>query len=143
MENSKDYLSTYRFFDDRGRRLSIFARPATDDAGKEYLHAYVITCSKKDTFSKSRAKGIFEGRSKKIENTRGEEFRINIIDKKPKWSFINWCKDKYFKLEKATVTTQAMVLTGRMPDSDVILWSLPNLDHADVKLARDGVQTVS
>ena len=75
MENNVPYYVTYRFFDEKGRRLAIFAIPGMkaglykiDDKDAFYpniLHVYVIACSKKDSFSKARAKEMF---SEFIEN---------------------------------------------------------------------------
>lgn len=88
--------TTYRFYDEKGRRLAIFAEDFGQ--GKE-LKITIITCSQKDQFSKVRAKKLFE--KCHIDPAacacHPTIIRIPVINDKPKWTFIHWCQDNYFK----------------------------------------------
>lgn len=123
MENNKPYYVTYKFHDERGRRLSIFATPVyligEFEVGmpKEpnYLQINIIPCSKKDTFSKKRGTEEFEifksVREQGFEGSKGViELQTPIIDGKPKTSFLRWCEANYFKYIPTLFAVQAPAL---------------------------------
>lgn len=51
----QETLITYKFYDEQGRRVAIFGTPKNPDS----LIITVITCSKKDNFSKKKAKELY------------------------------------------------------------------------------------
>lgn len=124
MENNQDYYVTYRFFDERGRRLAIFGVPV-DKAitfGQQplgetptHIKVTVITCSKKDTFSKRIAKEMFDNTRHldKFGNSP-EAHPLTLIipmeENKPKWSFLNWCQNTYYKQYPLVFGVEAIAL---------------------------------
>lgn len=52
------YYNTYAYYDDKGRRLYIFARKIEKE-GKEWLELFKGTCSKRDDFNKKIAREIY------------------------------------------------------------------------------------
>lgn len=125
MENNQQDYRTFRFYDEKGRRLSIFAVPSSfhmplpDDDSVELgklvdgLTIYVFTCSKKDTFSKKKARQLYEDyiTTPETELSHPEIYIIPIQDNKPKWSFLIWCRENFFKLLPYTFAIQGNVLT--------------------------------
>jgi hypothetical protein len=58
-----EILRTYKFYDNNGRRLGIFAIPekrGTAEDSSDVLKLYIITCAKKDSFNKKKAVELFE-----------------------------------------------------------------------------------
>lgn len=123
MENNKPYYVTYKFYDEKGRRLSIFATPVfvVGKLEKElptaanYLQVTIIPCSKKDTFSKKTGIGVFEEfkslqRDAFLTNENVIELHVPIADGKPKTSFLRWCEANYFKLRPTIYVIETPVL---------------------------------
>lgn len=111
MEQKPNYYSTFKFYDERGRRLSIFAQPekrGSSQGSKDILVIYVFTCSKQDVFSKKRGQEIFKDYLTGIQF--GGRFKYEMkpfkhilhIDTNPKKTFIDWCRCHY-KSEKDMV----------------------------------------
>lgn len=127
MENNMEHYITYKFWDSQGRRLAIFARPVfifgefddTDTPIKaEKLHIYIIPCSKKDVYSKKFAKKMFEehvgDRYAGLEGINSiAELSIPIENDKPKFTFLKWCEDNYFKYQATLIAAQADILWRR------------------------------
>lgn len=136
------YYVTYKFYDEKGRRLAIFAIPGYKlvDNGKnegeleqEILRIYVITCSKKDTFSKKRARHMFaEFYGMKQQGWIGAsahpiELQIDIKDDKPKFTFLKWCEENYAKYIPTVFAIEAPMLyrgdelvDGRFDHFDIV-----------------------
>lgn len=122
--------ATYKFYDEKGRRLAIFGRLVSDGAIEKqeggvtftnlHLQIYVVTCSNKDRFNKRKANLIFNGRSAG-ESEKGE-FLVALEDAgKPKWTFIKWCEDNYYKPTKVTFEFEGKVLVkGKGDDADCL-----------------------
>lgn len=97
--------SNLKRFDNKGRRLSIFA---TSKDGNQTLDIYVQVCSKKDQFKKeytrSRANFYFsEGEvSFKAEfpDDHPQIFNIVVEEGKPKITFLNWCRTNFQKIKE-------------------------------------------
>jgi len=97
--------SNLKRFDNKGRRLSIFA---TSKDGNQTLDIYVQVCSKKDQFKKeytrSRANFYFsEGEiSFKAEfpDDHPQIFNIMVEEGKPKITFLNWCRTNFQKIKE-------------------------------------------
>jgi len=93
------YYNTYKFYDERGRRLSIFALPLPDNC----LKITVLVCSKKDRFSRKVARKIFE----EIALSKNELVSfpplhktarttvIKVEDGKLRKGFIEWCRKNF------------------------------------------------
>ncbi len=97
MEN----YSTYKFYDGKLRRLSIFAR-----SNGTQLEVFVLTCSKQDEFSKKLAREVYENYLNTGETTfdkmeyHPDIYILPINDNKPKWSLIMHCREKYWRISK-------------------------------------------
>jgi len=60
MENKQPFITTYKFYDSRKRRLSIFARIKKElENGKLEIEVFSILCSKKEVFRKKKARAIY------------------------------------------------------------------------------------
>lgn len=118
MENNQEY-SNLRCYDEKGRRVAIFARHITlsdGSAGEELvnpraaLEITVITCSKQDNFSKKRANTLYRNHIAGGEGCHPDLFHIEVREDKPKWTFLMWCKENYFKLIPYMFGIQGKVL---------------------------------
>lgn len=127
MENEK-YWATYKFYDEKGRRMAIFASMTETNKEGEAgpLHIITITCSKKDQFSKKWAKVAFEALQRPL--LKGEvrelpfhpnQYFVNIKDNKPKWTFIRWCEEMFYKREMITFEFDGYILC-RKKDDDIL-----------------------
>lgn len=117
---------TYKFYDERGRRLSIFA-----EMEEKNLHITVYTCSKKDQFSRRVAKHMFFN---EFPDGHPNEFTIPIKDSKPKWTFINWCRENYYHREGATFMFDAYVLAK----GDILLPGIEPCGPLEFVALREG-----
>lgn len=125
MENQMPYYVTYKFFDEKKRRLAIFAIPTHEvvdgpidpDGQPSKVRVYIIPCSKKDTFSKKRAKELFiefmEFRRLGFDGALAHpiELQIAVKDDKPKFTFLKWCEENYFKYRKVDFALNTPVLS--------------------------------
>jgi len=133
----KDYLATFKFYDSKHRRLSIFGRVVPTDGGvngglKDMLEITVLTVSKEaeqrrksadgemsiefvfDVFSKRAGRAKYESilngtfnigkRGKKYKKEPGQKFLVDIIDERPRLTFIKWANKRYYRLMKEVVT---------------------------------------
>jgi len=97
--------SNLKRFDNKGRRLSIFA---TSKDGNQTLDIYVQVCSKKDQFKKeytrSRANFYFsEGEinfKAEFPDDHPQIFNIMVEEGKPKITFLNWCRTNFQKIKE-------------------------------------------
>lgn len=97
--------SNLKRFDNKGRRLSIFA---TSKDGNQTLDIYVQVCSKKDQFKKeytrSRANFYFsEGEvnfKAEFPDDHPQIFNIVVEEGKPKITFLNWCRTNFQKIKE-------------------------------------------
>lgn len=64
------------------------------------LLIHVFACSKRDTFSRKRGIELFRDYQENAETelSHPEIFIVPIKDHKPKWTFLMWCKENFFKL---------------------------------------------
>lgn len=120
MENNHQDYRTFQFYDEEGRRLSIFG-VVTDmefvEGDKEVLVPtlviHVFTCSKRDTFSRKRAIELFRDyqETPETELSHPELFIVPIKDQKPKWTFLMWCKKNFYKRTPYLFGVQVDLLT--------------------------------
>lgn len=103
---AKTYLSTFKFYNEKGRRLSIFAETVGDA-----LQITVIPCSTKDQFSKAVGRNLFE--NIETQNCYFEPYNVIIKNKKPKGTFMKWCKDRYRQMVTGTIEVQYL---GKLPE---------------------------
>lgn len=96
-------LITYRFFDNRKRRLSIFGEYNMELSG---LVITVFTCSKQDVFCKKTARGlykIFKNISKEspelldLISLKPKVFILPCDEKKTKLPFMEFCESNFKK----------------------------------------------
>lgn len=111
------YWVTYKFYDDRGRRLSIFC----EQCNKEELKITVITCSENDEFKRKTGRSLYL--SGQVEphmcKCHPQVFRIPIGDK-PHQRFIEWCNNMYLRKVPAiyVYNGQAFTRGGMIAQSD-------------------------
>ena len=119
----KEPLATFKFYDSKGRRLSIFARVVDVEESKK-LEITVLTTSRTldrqdestqtkraitftlDVFSKKEGRAkyqeILDGTWKKNKKSKkekepGHKFVIDIIDDRPRFTFLSWCNTRYYR----------------------------------------------
>lgn len=89
-------LATYKFYDNKKRRLSIFARKDGDS-----LEILVIPCSKKDKFIKRKGRDIYETVMAEVGPEPSKyEYDAHVLvlsESNPRKEFIEWCKKHYMK----------------------------------------------
>jgi hypothetical protein len=100
---------TYKFYDEKGRRLTIVGRVVVDQ-----LEIHVVTCSKHDEFSRKAVKTLVNRLSEGVDIS-DLKFHpvihlIPIKEDKPKWTFINWCRENFYHRQIATFAFGAYVL---------------------------------
>lgn len=78
--------SNFIRYDKSGRRLSIFC----DILNEKELIITVIPCAKKDVFSKKDGIAYFK-------EGKGVKHIVPIIEDKPIKTFMNWCKENYYR----------------------------------------------
>jgi hypothetical protein len=94
MEN-KTYFATFAFYDEKGRRLSIFGEQIADS-----ISIAIITCSKQDMFSKKKGRALYEmweEGGRKHPDIHPITANFTLKDKtKPMREFIEWCRENYY-----------------------------------------------
>ncbi len=147
-QTMKDYLEpwvTYKFYDEKGRRLSIFAEELKELEENE-MEITVITCSKHDQFSRAEAKHLYAGYNWGKPYCNPQTFIVPIKDNKPKWTFINWCRENYYHKEEAIFQFAGYVLAkgdnilpGVEPCSELEFVGLLDGKNKSVKEVKSGV----
>jgi len=122
----KDYLATFKFYDNKHRRLSIFGK--VHPVSKR-LVITVLTLSQTPEIKKTFRKGgnevkkveiiydVFsrkEGRSKyekecgtpDCDTCPGKVFTIDVIDERPRFTFLQWCNQHYYRPQKISKTVE-------------------------------------
>jgi hypothetical protein len=131
MENKKDYYSTFNFYNEKGQRLSIFATEQVDNFTQmKELKVCVVACSKKDAFTKKllrdafeyfKLNGIFPPTPEKKEY-HPQFYYVPIEDNKPKFTFIKWCRENFYKLystrddlalDDSCIITETRIVRGK------------------------------
>jgi hypothetical protein len=108
MEN---YFATFNFYDQKGRRLNIFAEQEGND-----LKITVITCSRKDMFSKKKGRSLYE---KWVTGENATEIspKVHIVPisdtKKSKKEFINWCRENFMRKRIIEIEATASVFLDK------------------------------
>lgn len=102
--------ANFNRYDNKGRRLSLFAEEENNK-----LKIYVITCSKSDQFCKKDGWWYLELHQRYLAGVIQEDdleelfvphpqvFEIDVIDNKPKKTFINWCNENFYFLKEKQV----------------------------------------
>lgn len=118
MENNKNYFNTYRFYNRKGQRLSIFAttKPGMSSEGVTCgLSIYIVRHSKSpdpvtkqvDKFSKKWVRGEFEkGQlAGSFTNTEIDPVIINMpcTEGDSKKVFMDYCNRNFYKLDTNTM----------------------------------------
>lgn len=104
----KNYLATFAFYDEKGRRLGIFAEIIVDS-----LSISIITCSKQDMFSKKKSRELYEmweDSGRKHPDIHPMTFNISLKDKTtPRKEFIIWCRENFYSKMLLPVTLSGMI----------------------------------
>lgn len=108
LKENPNYLVTFKFYDTRGRRLSIFG----ERVGTDQLKVTVITCSKRDAFCKRVGRGLYERIVAGSDCCSPDSTYIAVAEGKFKQTFILWCKSNYCKLAPIRIEFQEWVLFG-------------------------------
>lgn len=117
MENNM--YTTFMFYNEQKKRLSIFAEREGD-----ILHITVIPCSRKDQFSRKVGREEYaeivaiNPTDKELQKRNIATFNIGIKDKQPGKTFINWCKEKYYKKYEATSLVPVYYLAKKEINGD-------------------------
>lgn len=103
-------LRTFKYYDDKKRRLSIFAEKQEDNN----LCITIIPCSRKDVFKKQISIDLFNNISLgKVENKSFYQVVIPIIENKPGKTFIDWCEHHCYKSRRLYGVFHREVLTNK------------------------------
>lgn len=107
----RTYYSTYKFYDERGRRLSIFATVMNE----AQISVTIVTCAKGDKFSRKVGKALYEqwleGTLRKSSDCHPQIRLIAIKDGKPKKTFLSWCRETYYTTETGYFGVTLPILT--------------------------------
>lgn len=126
MKNYK--YCTYKFYDEKGRRLAIFANENGD-----HLEAKIYTCSKSDQFHKWMIRNVAEGEVLLFENYAPVEFtpqevKIPIEDGKPGRSFMEYLHRNFWKPQDVYVVDIRSVLFKNSKPSGIRTISREEVD---------------
>lgn len=110
MENNQTQYQyvTYKFYDEKGRRLAIFGIHNTIN---DTLDILTFTCSKKDIFTKKTAKELFNDYHSSF-NEHNHKFSamskpiletVKVSNGKPKITFLDFCKFKYRRQRQRSI----------------------------------------
>ena len=127
------YLATFKFYDSKKRRLSIFGR---EDPISGKLAITVLTLSetpevvektmlqknakgkpkkavqevtfKYDVFSRKDGRKTYEEKciGANCENCPGQTVLVDIIDERPRYTFLHWCNNRFYRPQKETITLE-------------------------------------
>lgn len=95
MENKQ--LATYRYYDSKGRRLSIFGKESIKAPG--FLEIVKIPCSFKDIFKKKVARDIYQQIEKGEVKAKDQTFIRIEEGNSPGFQFDLYCKKTYRKMQ--------------------------------------------
>ncbi len=105
MEQNNNVIITYKYYDDRKRRVAIMAKKLP----LEHMEITIITCSKKDAFNKKFARNALTLLD--VADTvrvMGAEFHPKRVilshAGKFKDTFFEWCNDNYYKMREGFAT---------------------------------------
>lgn len=122
--------ANFNKFDNKCRRLAIFAEPYNETLTDSISHLFitVITCSKSDQFSKKKAWELFKHHNDLLKGEVANDFKrpvnpyfnmLKIVDNKPKRTFINWCNENYYyKGDYPVIYDRVVLVKG---DEQIIL----------------------
>lgn len=123
----KAYLSTYKFYDFKGRRLAIFAVPTSkkiegEETTIDGIQIFVETCSKSDSFNKRWVRDQFDRLLSNLDPDSEIKFPLSITptnrflacqdQSKLQAAFMAFCNETYYKLDSAAIQfSDGMFLT--------------------------------
>lgn len=91
MENNKDYLSTFRFYNNKGQRLNAFAKLGDNND----IKITIFHCDRKDTFTKKEGRRRFEEEDYK----KCEKYTISFENGLSKKAFLSFMKENYYRIK--------------------------------------------
>lgn len=118
MENNRDYYSTYKFYDESGRRLSAFARSWIDKDANRKVIIIIFHCNKLDNFNKSKGNQLYIDYKNAGYRTQDEtsplEFVVDVdIEKGEKVSFLEWMEQNYYKSVPVPTEQNYLICLGK------------------------------
>ncbi len=117
MENTKQtYWTTYQYYDDQGRRLSISGEVKSGNV----LEVTVVTCTRKDQFNRSFGRQALSSLRSSDNVTINEDlihpYRDDVIfsgEMKPRSAFFAYCNANYRKKYTIPVISTMEILMSR------------------------------
>jgi hypothetical protein len=110
-----NYYSNMCRYDTRGRRLAIFGQ--IEERGSNKMMITILTCSKKDQFSRKIAHGIYKlSRNLTVVNYHGltphpEEFEIILENPStPKKEFLKFVNENYYRIMRIAFPFKGLVM---------------------------------
>lgn len=123
--------ANFNKYDNKGRRLSIFGVEENENG---VVRTYVFTCSKCDQFSKRKAWQLFENYTKSLNEEYLDENdevpvvtveKVDIVDNKPKKTFINWCNENFYQLKSTNVNYTRIFVENKNGQRTILKDSKP------------------
>lgn len=110
MEQNNSVIITYKYYDDKKRRVAIMARKIP----LRHTEITIITCSRKDAFCKNKVRRALEQYHEPLKMGQSPRAIINGEEAHPKTVIINnngkfkdtffeWANDNYYKMREGTV----------------------------------------
>ena len=104
MEQDNSVIITYKYYDDKKRRVAIMAKKLP----LQHTEITIITCSRKDAFNKHKARKVLICLNTVGTTTLdGIEYhpKTVIINNNGKFkdTFFQWANDNYYKMREGTV----------------------------------------
>lgn len=145
------YLATFKFYDSKNRRLSIFGRLVDDQ-----LEITVLTISKTpemrvkyfkgtkdiqkqeivfDTFSKKAGRKKYERECIHGNKCPGKVFKVDIFEDRPRYTFLKWCNEHFYReVKEEVVVTKTRYVKGTKfvhPEKEKKAVLIPLGEHED------------
>jgi hypothetical protein len=126
-----EIFANFQKYDEKGRRVNLFAQ---QENGKLTISYFL--CSKQDQFSKARGWVMYLNYLNSLigPNHPGHaavpkvtQVIIDVVDNKPKKTFLNWCNDNFYHLRDRTVRYNRFYLENKQ-GKRIILKDKPMFD---------------
>lgn len=127
---NKNTFITYKFYDEQGRRLAIFGEYLPE---YNFLEVSVFTCSKKDFFSKKKAKAAYDILCKSVTECNEANFHpmldsFEVIGTTPQKAFLEYCNDKFCR--KFHFIMKSLIVRNVFRNKDAIISTKDEIDYS-------------
>ncbi len=119
------YLTTFKYYDSKKRRLSIFGRviegkleitvltlSQTPEVRKKYFKGTNQVRAQElvfDIFSKKAGRKKYERECIHGKKCPGRVLTVDIIDDRPRYTFLKWCSENFYRPQKVMVESVKFV----------------------------------